>query len=124
MINEKFNTIMPETTDRALCVMIDKPVSLEGYKDNFLPRAHKMIEQYGEARFLVYFKKYQGWEEEAAIMDFAATQTIGGKVNRFAIVNPPPKYIALQTLRKPLMSGETRYFNEDELQDAIIWVKG
>jgi hypothetical protein len=104
--------------------MVDKPVSAEGYRENFLPRAEKMIAQFGELRFLVYFKKYQGWEEEAAMMDFAATNTIGNKIRRFAIVNPPAKFIALQNLRSPLVSGETRIFNEDELQDAITWVKG
>jgi hypothetical protein len=122
--NEKFNTIMPETTDRELCVMVDKPVSAEGYRENFLPRAEKMIAQFGELRFLVYFKKYQGWEEEAAMMDFAATHTIGNKIRRFAIVNPPQKYLALHTLRSPMLSGETRIFSETELQDAITWVKG
>ena len=124
MTNEKFNTIMPETTDRELCVMVDKPVSAEGYRENFLPRVEKMVAQFGELRFLVYFKKYQGWEEEAAMMDFAASYTIGNKIRRFAIVNPPQKYLTLQTLRGPMLSGETRIFNEDELQDAIIWVKG
>lgn len=122
-MNEKFNTVMPETTDRVLCMMVDKPVSGEGYRENFLPRAQKIIETHGALSLLVYFKDYKGWEEDAAMMDFAASQSIGGKIHRMAMVNPPPKMIALEKLRKPLVSGETRIFSESELDIALVWVK-
>lgn len=123
-MSEKFNTIMPETTDRVLCVMVDKPVSAEGYKENFLPRIEKMIATYGEIRCLVYFKHYQGWEEEAAALDFTMTAKLGNKLKRFALVNPPQKILALHSLRKPLITGETRSFNETELAEALLWVQG
>ncbi|MCM2343619.1 MAG: STAS/SEC14 domain-containing protein [Alphaproteobacteria bacterium] len=123
-MNEKFNTIMPETTDRVLCIMVDKPVSTEGYKENFLPRIEKMIADHGEIRCLVYFKHYQGWEEEAAALDFTMTAKLGNKLKRFAVVNPPQKLLALHNLRKPLITGETRAFNETELKEALLWVQG
>ena len=69
--NEKYNVIMPESTDQALCVMIDRPIS-DGYSENFLPRVDKMIEIHGEIRVLIYFKVFQGWEEDAARHDMRA----------------------------------------------------
>jgi hypothetical protein len=72
-MNDKFNTIMPETTDRTLCMMVDRPISADGYKENFLPRVKNMLERYGEIRCLIYFKNYQGWEEAAAAMNFSAS---------------------------------------------------
>lgn len=123
-MSEKFNTIMPETTDRVLCIMVDKPVSAEGYTQNFLPRIEEMITHHGEIRLLVYFKNYQGWEEEAALIDFTMTPKLGSHVKRFAMVNPPQKLLALLNLKKPLITGETHSFNETELDEALLWVQG
>lgn len=121
-MNEKFNTIMPETTDKVLCIMVDRQMSTEGYRDNFLPRIEKMLSQYGELRILAYFKNYQGWEEEAAAMDFAATQTVTSKLRKCALINPPSTMLALTKLRKPLTLGETRVFPEEELPQALAWI--
>lgn len=121
-MNDKFNTIMPETTDRALCVMIDRRMSVEGYRDNFLPRIEEMLARHGEVRLLVYFKNYQGWEEGAAAMDLAATQTIAAKMQKCALVNPPSTVLALNQLRKPITPGETRVFLEEELPQALVWI--
>ncbi|QQG36281.1 MAG: STAS/SEC14 domain-containing protein [Micavibrio aeruginosavorus] len=122
-MNEKFNIIMPETTDRVLCIMVDKPVSVEGYTQNFLPRVEEMAARHGEVRLLVYFKNYQGWEEEAALLDLNMTPKLGGYVRRFAMVNPPQKLLALLNLKKPLITGKTRSFNEAELDKALAWVQ-
>lgn len=121
-MNDKFNTIMPETTDKVLCVMIDRRMTAEGYRENFIPRMEAMLEKYGELRILVYFKNYQGWDEEAAMMDFAATQTTASKLKKCALINPPSTMLALAKIRKPLTPGETRVFTEDELPQALAWV--
>lgn len=121
-MNDKFNTIMPETTDRVLCIMVDRRMSAEGYRENFLPRIEKMIAEYGELRILAYFKNYQGWEEEAAAMDFAGTQSMTSKLKKCALINPPSAMLALTQLRKPITRGETRVFSEEELPQALAWV--
>ena len=113
---------MPETTDRVLCILVDRRMSAEGYRDNFLPRVEKMLAQHGELRVLVYFKNYQGWEEEAAAMDFAATQAIASKLKKCALINPPPAMMTLTQLRKPITLAETRVFTEEEFQQALAWV--
>lgn len=122
-MNEKFNTIMPETTDRELCIMIDKPMTADGYRDNFMPRIQKMLEKHNELRILAYFKHYQGWEQEAAMMDFESTPAISSKLRKCALVNPPEKMMIMNALMRPVTLGETRIFREDELAQALAWIK-
>lgn len=122
-MNDKFNTIMPETTDRELCIMVDRPMSADGYKNNFLPRIQEMLAKHGELRILAYFKKYQGWEQEAATMDFAATPVIATKLRRCALVNPPESMLLATALKRPLTLGETKVFTEEELPQALAWIK-
>lgn len=119
----KYNTVMPETDDRTVCMEVDKPISLEGYKDNFLPHVENIMEKHGELRILVYFKEYKGWEEEAAKFDIEQTLHYGKHITKLAYVNPPEKIIFANKVRKPLIKGEIKFFEEKELSKAIDWVK-
>ncbi len=122
-MNEKYNTVMPETDDYTICMQVDKPISKEGYRDNFMPRLREMMDKHGELRILVYFKKYDGWEEQAAGFDIETTVNYGKFVKKMAFVNPPEKMIFNNKIREPLISGELEYFSEEDLKKAIKWVK-
>ncbi len=122
-IEEKFNTVMPETTDNALCLRIDKPISVEGYQENFLPRIWKMVEDHGEIRLMTYYHDYQGWEEEAAMFDMAATLQYGKYLKKLALVDAPDKLVTQYMVKKSLISGEVEFFESHQLQDAIAWTK-
>jgi hypothetical protein len=114
---------MPQSDDRALCFEVHKPISPEGYSQNFLPRLDAMLDAAGEIRLLIYFSDYKGWETEAAIMDMGAIAVYGAKVAKFAMVNPPKKEIVQYAVKKPLIHGEIRIFEESQLQEAVVWVK-
>ncbi len=120
---DKFNTIMPESDERTLCIRVEKPISKEGYTLNFLPRLNKMIDRTGEIRILVYFQSYHGWEPEAALEDMDATLQFGDKLAKLALVNPPEREVLQRLIKKPLLRGDVRFFDEDELDDALGWVK-
>lgn len=122
-MSQKFNTILPETDDQTLCVMIDRLITAEGYEKNLIPRLEKMIAEYGKIRVLVYYKKFAGWEEAAASHDMALTARYGKNVHKIALVNPPKSEIFQRKLKQPITSGEMRMFNDNELQKAIEWVK-
>lgn len=122
-MSEKFNTIMPETTDQALCIMVDRVISEEGYEQNFMNRLQAMIEKHGEIRVLVYYKKFSGWEQGAAAHDMFAATSIGKKFKKIAYVNPPQSEIFKSKIKMPLFSGEAKIFEESELEQAIEWVK-
>lgn len=121
---DKFNTIMPETDDRTLCVMIDKPISGEGYATNFLPRFHDIINRHGDIRLLVYYKAFRGWEKEAAGFDMETTARYGKKIRRLALVNPPESEALQKKLKAPLFDPQAlRLFEEKDLDKALAWVK-
>jgi hypothetical protein len=119
----KYNIVMPETDDRVLCLRVEKPISPEGYSENFAPRIRAMIEKHGGIRLLVYFCAYKGWEAEAALMNMGGLVEFGPKVIKFAMVNPPKKELVRHNVNKPLMAGETRTFEESELAEALAWVR-
>ncbi len=123
MKNDKYQTIMPETDDRVLCVQVDKPISRIGYEENFLPRIERMLRQNDELRILIYYKDYQGWEKEAAQNDMEAVLVYGKKVRKLALVNPPDREVFRREFKKPLIAGELVFFKEEELSDAISWVR-
>lgn len=122
-MNDKFNRLMPESEGPALCYEISKPISREGYIENFLNPAKKVIESYGEIRLLTYFTSYRGWEEQAAELDIIAYLEMGQFVTKMAFVNTPEKEVMPRLIKKPMIKGEVKFFPEDRLQDAITWVK-
>jgi len=121
--NEKFNEIMAESDDRVLCVKVHKPISKEGYNENFINRLRTMTERHGEIRLLVYFADFKGWEPEAALDDMAAALQLGSKFRKLALVNPPEKNIMQFKFKRPLFAGEARFFGAEDLDEAIAWVK-
>jgi hypothetical protein len=120
---QKYNIVMPETDDRVLCMRVEKPISAEGYSENFAPRVRAMIKKHGGIRLLVHYKTYKGWEAEAALMEMGGVAEFGSKVIKFALVNPPKREILRYNVHKPLINGEARVFEDSELDDAISWVK-
>lgn len=119
---EKYNEVMPQTTDRVLCIAVDKPVSVEGYEENFLPRIKKMIEKTGEIRLLIWWRHYKGWELGAAIDDLEATARFGSKVKKMAYVNAPEKLIEKVSIQKSLYAGQIHFYESDALDEALDWV--
>ncbi len=48
---------------------------------------------------------------------------LGNKVKKFALVNPPESEIFQRSMKKELMTGETKFFSDDQLHDALDWIK-
>lgn len=122
-MEHKFNTVMDETDDRAVCIMVDKPISPEGYQQNFMPRVRDLLKNNGEIRILIYYKEFKGWEEEATKFDAEALVQYGQHVKKLAFVNPPEKEVFHKKMVSPLIKGEIKFFSEEELDDALSWVK-
>ncbi len=122
-MNEKFNRLMPESEGRALCYEISKPISIQGYQENFLPYAEKIIETHGEFRLLLYYTDYRGWEEAAAELDLKQYAQWGKHMTKLALVNAPEKEIMARMIRNPLTSAQLRFFSKDRLGEALTWVK-
>lgn len=122
-MSTKFNTIMPESDDSCLCIQIERKITSDGYKENFIKRIEKMLAVYGEIRLLIYYKKFSGWDKEAAMLDFSFGSRFESKLCKMAMVNPPDSEIARGLSRQDSLKNKIRLFEEHELEEALIWVK-
>lgn len=120
--NDKYNIVMPQSTDRVLCMQVDKTISKEGYTENFLPKLQAMIDNYGEVRLLIYYREFKGWEQAAAREDMLSSAKFGQKVKKLAMVNPPETEIFRSKISESNLSGELKVFQENDLEKAIEWV--
>ena len=121
----KFNVIMPETTDRVLCVQIDKVITSEGYAENFLPRIHKMLENHGKIRLLIYYKYFKGWEENAAAQDMEFSASLARNIEKMAMVNAPEREEIQKRMKQKMIpnSVDLKFFNEEDIDKAMTWIK-
>ncbi len=55
-------------------------------------------------------------------MDMGGLAEFGGKVIRYALVNPPKREILRLNVNKPILSGENKVFAEKDLAEALRWV--
>lgn len=122
-MSNKYNIVMPETDDSCLCLQIEREISGDGYKENFLNRVDKMLAVYGEIRFLIYYKNFSGWDKEAAMLDISANARLRDKIHKVAMVNAPESEAMRGLMREGTLSGHIRMFEEHELEEALIWVK-
>jgi hypothetical protein len=122
-MSEKYNEIMPETDDRTLCIRITKPISPEGLQGNFIPRLDSMLDTHSEIRLLIHYADYKGWEEAATREDGVIILKYGPKIRKIAYVSPPKKEMFKLKINRALIAGEMEFFDNDDLRQALKWVK-
>jgi hypothetical protein len=117
--------VMPESKGRTLCVEMHGSINREDYERNFRNRIIEITKKEPYFNLLFHYTPdYKGWEPDAADLSFKSIVEMGRKIHRQAYVNPPEKIFFRNALSKPLFSGETRYFPEGQLQEALEWVQG
>lgn len=117
-------TIMPQSDEHALCVTLHGTVSLDDYKKCFYSRLKQMLSNRDSFHLLVHYgDDYEGWDEDAAKMSFQSIIDHGKQAKKMAYVNSPESRHRLMEISQPLLGGEVRYFNGNELEDAIRWIK-
>lgn len=120
----KYNDIIPEwSTEEALWFKIDKPISQEGFDNNFLPKIKGLLDSGSGMRIGLYFEQYKGYERDAVGSELAALLEYGKYVNKIAVLNPPEKVILHFKLKQPLIEGEIKYFEMAQQDEAIAWLK-
>lgn len=120
---DHYNEIMPESDDRVLCIRITKPITEDGYKNNFLPRIDAMVSKHGGVRLLAWYDQYKGWEENAAKENMISTILYAGKVRKIALINPPESRLIDAKIKMPVVGGEIKIFNDNEFETALAWVR-
>jgi hypothetical protein len=117
-------TVLPETDSHTLCVRLDGMLSLEDYQQNFYKPLQK-IAAHGQPYGLLihYGHGYKGWSKEAADLSFQSIIDYGKTARKIAYVNPPESKIFQVKMSRPLFGGEIRFFDGNDLPQALKWVK-
>jgi hypothetical protein len=115
--------ILPESDDHTLCVTLKGIISQPAYEDCIFNPIKDMAEN-GQYNLLVnYDESYKGWSEEAAKLSFQTIINYGPKARKLAYVNPPDSKLLQIKMARPLFGGEIRFFDINELDKALQWVK-
>jgi len=118
--------VLPQTDDKTLCIEFSGLIRAEDHKRVLRTTLEKIIEKNGFYNLLiVYAQDFKGWEAGAADQSLRTIMDLAKYGRRRAMVNPPEKIVLMQKVSgDKLFGGETRYFNADQFDEALAWVKG
>jgi hypothetical protein len=116
--------VMPQSDECTLCVTLKGVVSVPEYEEHFYKPIKSMVESGCKYNLLIHYDPtYVGWDKKAAEMSFQSIIDYGHESRKLAYVNAPDSKMLQVKVAKPLLSGEVRFFDEEELEDALEWVK-
>ncbi len=117
--------LMPESDKGALCVAVSGTIRKEDHERVIYRELAERIKRDGHFSMLVHFTpEYKGWEHDAAEVSMKSIVEFGKYARRLAYVNPPEKKILQNKLAAPILGGEIRYFDAEDLPMALKWIKG
>lgn len=115
---------LPQTSGALLCLRLHGTVSAEDFIAAFDAPLKAVVEKYGHySLYLHYAPDFVRWSPEAADLSFKCISAFSPKVRRCAYINPPPERLLMMKFLDPLMAADVRYFNENEQDDAMMWIQ-
>ena len=123
---EKTILLLPETDDRTLCLEMRGNIALRDFQDSFEAPLRAIIARQGSYNiFAVYTDDNARWQEDAAHYSFRFYNEIGPLRHRVAFVNAPDsRHLITKILQPVIINGEARFFDPDQRDEALTWVKG
>lgn len=114
---------IPVFDGNSIAVRASGKLSHEDYQA-FLPQLEEQISQLGKVSLLFELDNFSGWELKAAEDDFIFGMKHLDDLDRIAIVGDKAWEHWMTLMAKPFMpSGQVRYFNRENLQDAWDWLR-
>jgi len=115
--------IIPVSDGNTIAVRASGKLSHEDYQ-KFIPVLEKQIEEFDKVTLLFEFDNFTGWDLKAAKDDFKFGMKHLADFERIAMVGDKAWEHWMAFIAKPfLISGEVRYFNRENLQDAWDWLR-
>lgn len=116
--------VLPETGEETICLRLTGTITTDDFIQNFDNLVKDRVGKYGRYNLFAYYDAdFQGWEPEAADLSFKCISTLGKMVVRAAYINPPESRFLMMKILKPILTGEVRYFNADQYDEAMEWAK-
>ena len=121
---KKSHTIIPLSwsTPQVVAVELRGTISKADHVKHIRNPIAKSVEEAGWFNLLMIYNDFVGWEPEAADSSFNTIIDYGRKAHKLAYINPPDKKRLQMKLTKALFSGEVRYYEADEVEEARQWI--
>ena len=116
-------TILPETTDTALCLQLTGMITPEDFTEFFGNRVEHMATTHNYYNLFIYYDlAFEGWSREAADLSFKNIAKFSPKARRLAYVNAPDSRMLMMKMLSPIMKAEIKYFDDAQKDEALTWV--
>jgi hypothetical protein len=116
--------MMPETDDQAFCLMLTGAVDAEDYHRLIVKQILKRIREKQDLNFLMYYKNFAGWTQDAARISLHFFTSPAAMFNHHALINPSEVEFTRALLRANILGYEVRRYPEEEFEEALAWVRG
>jgi len=124
MSSESANVVIDSDTSNNIIVATYKNVIKKEDFQVFYDLLEKAHNQFGDIRVLVYFDdSFKGWEKDAAELNFKSVSEYVKHATHLAYVNPDPHKMLQMKIASPLVKGELRFFNTEDYEKALNWIK-
>lgn len=116
--------ILPETDDTGLFLRLTGRVAAADYLEYFDRKVKEIADSNGWYNLcVIHDEAFEGWSKEAADLSFRCISEYSPKARRLAYVNPPDGRTLMMRMLSPMMQAEVRYFDLEDKDAAVAWVK-
>ncbi len=91
--------------------------------DQLLPLLYERLKQYEKLRWYFEMENFEGWELTAFWEDVKFDIKHAGDFEKVAMVGGKQWEKWMTDLMKPFTAVEIKYFDLDQREDALIWIK-
>lgn len=114
---------IPVFDGNTIAVRASGKLSHEDYQ-SFIPQLEEQIKTYDKVSLLFEFEDFKGWDLAAAKDDYKFGMQHLANFDRIAMVGDKAWEHWMAFIAKPFLpSGQVRYFNRENLQDAWDWLR-
>ncbi len=116
--------IMSESSGPVLAVKATGILTDADYKDIWIPKMKEIIKEFGEVKVLLHMTEdCGGWQLHAAWDDAVFGLKNRRHFEKVAVVSASKWVEWGVRLASYLIEGEAKTFSEDQLQEALDWIK-
>jgi hypothetical protein len=116
--------VMPESEGPLLWLRTRKRLTVQDYREVFVPRLEEVIREHGKVRLLFHLDPdFRGWTLGAWWEDVKLDLKHRGDFEKVALVGASFWADALLKLFARFMTGEVRTFLREYLAEAWIWIQ-
>ncbi len=116
-------TILPQTTDKLLCVSLSGTVTCDDYINAFKTPLDKIIAQNNTFKLLVVIEQdFVSFTKDAAEASLNNKMGIGDKAEKIAVVTFDNQYKKKFDLSKGFFPNCERIAFDNRLEDALEWI--